>query len=69
MPKKSSSSTDSDLTTETAEKVFGWRSVHKHAGKLVGKKPDKLGRWRTASVPDYAHDTVQAFTIDERMTS
>jgi hypothetical protein len=67
MPKKSSSSTDSDLTTETAEKVFGWRSVHKHDGKLVGKKPDKLGRWRTANVPDYAKDTVQSFTIDERM--
>ena len=67
MPKKSSGSTDSDLTSETAEKVFGWQKVHKHDGKLVGKKPDKLGRWRTANVPDYAKDTVQAFAIDERM--
>jgi hypothetical protein len=55
------------LTMETAEKVFGWRDVHEHDGKLIGKKPDKLGRWRTATVPNYAHDVVQAFAIDERM--
>lgn len=56
-----------DLTVDVAEKVFGWRNVQKHDGKIVGKKPDKLGRWRTATVPDYAKDTVQAFAIDERM--
>jgi hypothetical protein len=26
----------------TAEKVFGWKNVHKHKGSLVGKKQDKL---------------------------
>jgi len=41
MPKKISSR--ADLTTETAEKVFGWKNVHKHDGKLIGKKQDKTG--------------------------
>jgi hypothetical protein len=35
----------------TAEKVFGWKNVHKHEGALVGKKQDKAGRWRLAKVP------------------
>jgi hypothetical protein len=51
------------LTAASAEKVFGWKDVHKHEGDLIGKKQDKLGRWRTAKVPDYA----QSYAIDERM--
>src|SRR4030095_5122961 len=27
----------------TAEKVFGWKNVHKHEGSLVGKKQIRLG--------------------------
>jgi hypothetical protein len=34
-----------------AEKVFGWKNVHKHDGSLVGKKQDKAGRWRLGKVP------------------
>jgi hypothetical protein len=35
-----------------AQQVFGWKNVHQHeGGELIGKKPDKLGRWRTAKVP------------------
>jgi hypothetical protein len=56
-----------DLTIATAEKVFGWRNVHKHDGELIGKKQDKLGRWRTAKLPDYANDPIQAYAMDERM--
>ena len=56
-----------DLTAETATKVFAWKSVHKHEGKLVGKKQNKLGRWRSAKVPDYSNDPTQAYAIDERM--
>jgi hypothetical protein len=69
MPKKvpNQNLRGSDLTTATAEKVFGWKNVHKHEGGLMGKKQDKLGRWRTAKVPDYANDPVQAYAIDERM--
>ena len=55
------------MTTATAEKVFGWKNVHKHDGELIGKKQDKLGRWRIAKVPEYANDPVQAYAIDERM--
>jgi hypothetical protein len=42
----------SDLTAATAEK--GWKNVHKQNGDLIGKKQDKLRRWRTAKVPDYS---------------
>jgi len=31
------------LDALTAEKVFGWKNVHKHEGSLVGKKQDKSG--------------------------
>ncbi len=41
------------LDALTAEKVFGWKDVHKHEGTLVGKKQDKAGRWRLAKVPYY----------------
>ena len=37
------------LDAPTAEKVFGWKNVHKHEGSLVGKKQDKVDRWRLAS--------------------
>lgn len=56
-----------DLTAMTAEKVFGWRNVHKHAGELIGKKQDKAGRWRKAKVPPYATDPAHAYAIDERI--
>ena len=41
------------LDALTAEKVFGWKNVHKHEGSLVGKKQDKAGHWQLARVPDY----------------
>jgi hypothetical protein len=47
--------------------VLGWTNVHKHDGALVGKKQDKAGRWRTAKVPSYSTNPVQAYAIDERM--
>ena len=47
--------------------MFGWKNVHKHDGALVGKKQDKAGRWRTAKVPSYSTNPVQAYAIDERM--
>jgi hypothetical protein len=69
MPKKASDQNLSglELTAATAEKIFGWKNVHKHNGELIGKKQDKLGRWRSAKVPDYANDPVLAYAIDERM--
>jgi hypothetical protein len=69
MPKKSPKRDlrGSKLTAATAEAVFGWKNVHKHDGDLVGKKQDKLGRWRLAKVPNYSNDPTQAYAIDERM--
>ena len=55
------------LTAAVAEKVFGWKNVRMRAGERVGKKQDKLGRWRTGKVPDYAAEPRQAYAIDQRM--
>lgn len=55
------------LDALTAEKVFGWKNVHKHDGALVGKKQDKAGRWRLAKVPYYSTNPVHALSVDDRM--
>jgi hypothetical protein len=56
-----------ELDALTAEKVFGWKNVHKHEGSLVGKKQDKAGHWRLAKVPYYSTNPVHAYQIEERM--
>ena len=56
-----------ELDAQTAQKVFGWKKVHKQSGALVGKKQDKAGHWRLAKVPHYSTDPVNAYAIDERM--
>jgi hypothetical protein len=55
------------LDALTAQKVFGWKNVHKHEGSLVGKKQDKAGHWRLAKVPYYSTNPVHAYLIEERM--
>ena len=55
------------LDALTADKVFGWKNVHKHEGALVGKKQDRAGRWRLAKVPYYSTNPVHAYPIEERM--
>ena len=67
MTRKAADKNGSELTALTAEKVFGWRNVHKYAGELIGKKQDKAGRWRKAKVPPYATDAAHAYAIDERI--
>jgi hypothetical protein len=68
MPKSDPKSVGSlSLTAAVAERVFGWKDVCKGAGGLVGKKRDKLGRWRSGKVPDYAHEVSQGYAIEERM--
>jgi hypothetical protein len=57
----------SDLTATTAEKIFGWKDVHRDNGQLLGKKQDRAGRWRKSRVPDYSNDQRQAYAIDARM--
>ena len=51
----------------TAEKVFGWKNVHKRQGALVGKKQDKAGHWRLSKVPYYSTNPVHAYRIEDRM--
>ena len=55
------------LDALTAEKVFGWKNVHKHKGSLVGKRQDKAGHWRRAKVPNYSTNPLHAYDIEERV--
>jgi hypothetical protein len=55
------------LDALTAEKVFGWKDVHKHEGSLVGKKQDKVGQWRLAKVPYYSTNPVHPYLIENRI--
>jgi hypothetical protein len=55
------------LDALTAERVFGWKNVHKHEGALVGKKQDKAGRWRLAKVPYYSTNSLHALSVEDRM--
>jgi len=49
------------LDALTAEKVFGWKNVHKHEGSLVGKRRDKAGHWRRAKVPNYSTNPLHSY--------
>ncbi len=55
------------LDALTAEKVFGWKNVHKHEGSLVGKKQDKAGHWRQAKVPYYSTNPLHGYSVENRM--
>jgi hypothetical protein len=55
------------LDALTAEKVFGWKNVHKHDGALVGKRQDKAGHWRRAKVPNYSGNPLHAYAIEDRI--
>jgi hypothetical protein len=55
------------LDALTAEKVFGWRKVHKHQGALVGRKQDKAGHWRRAKVPNYSINPLHSYAVENRM--
>src|SRR5262245_36203855 len=55
------------LDALTAEKVFGWKKVHKHQGALLGRKQDKAGRWRQAKVPNYSTNPLHSYSVENRM--
>ncbi len=55
------------LDALTAEKVFGWKNVHKHGGTIVGKKLDKAGHWRRAKVPNYSTNPLHSYSVENRM--
>ena len=56
------------LDALTAEKVFGWRNVHRHDDRDVfyGKRQDKAGYWRLAKVPQYSTNFLNAYSIEGR---
>jgi hypothetical protein len=55
------------LDALTAEKGFGWKSVHKHGGSLVGRKQDRAGHWRLGKVPYFSTNFLHAYTIVGRV--
>jgi hypothetical protein len=63
MQKRSNHKTDEQLTKAVAEKVFGWKSVRKYLGEMIGRKQDKAGAWRKAKVPNYGGDQRLAYAI------
>jgi hypothetical protein len=63
-----------ELDALVAEKVMGWKNVHRHgpskggkADGYTGRKQDKLGRWRLAAVPPYSTDPVESAAIEAKM--
>jgi hypothetical protein len=57
------------LDALTAEKVFGWKNVHQHDDRdgFYGKRQDKTGYWRSAKVPQYSTNFLNAYLIEGRM--
>jgi hypothetical protein len=55
------------LDALTAEKVFVWQKVHMHQGSLVGRKQDKAGHWRRATVPNYSTNPLHSYSVENRM--
>ena len=52
-----------ELDALVAEKVMGWKNVYRHGtakddehDHYVGRKQDKIGRWRLAAVRPYSTD-------------
>lgn len=59
-----------ELDALVAAKVMGWKRVRRDNGKADvyrGKKPDKLGRWRSADVRPYSTNPADSYLIDKRM--
>ena len=55
------------LDALTAEKVFGWKNIHKRDGALVGKRQDNAGHLRRAKVPNYSGNPLHVYAIEDRM--
>ena len=60
-------SAGTNLDALVAREVFGWENVRLREGTLYGKRADKLGRLRTAKVPNYSTNPVDAYAIEPRM--
>jgi hypothetical protein len=56
-----------ELDALTAERVFGWKDIERRKHQPWGKRKDKVGRWRSARVPDYSTDPTYADDLEQRM--
>ena len=58
-----------DLDAIVAEAVMGWKNVRRENGGVgyVGKRPDKLGRFRAARVPPYSAEPREAAALGPRL--
>ena len=58
------------LDALTAEKVFGWKGIHRLKGRpgiFYGQRQDNYGLWRPARVPNFSTNPLHAFKIKARM--
>jgi hypothetical protein len=61
-----------DLDARVAAVVMGWKELRAVPGKngqteYRGKRPDKLGRWRTAKVPRFSIEPSAAALVEQRL--
>jgi hypothetical protein len=58
-----------EMDAVVAETVMGWKDVRRQNGAAGyrGKRPDKLGRFRTARVPPYSTEPREAAAIGPRL--
>jgi hypothetical protein len=58
-----------ELDALVAEAVMGWKDVRRESGGAGyrGRKPDKLGRFRSARVPPYSTEPREAAAIGARL--
>jgi hypothetical protein len=57
------------LDALVAEAVMGWKNVRRESGGAGyrGKKPDRLGRFRSARVPSYSTEPREAAALGPRL--
>jgi hypothetical protein len=63
-----------ELDALVAQNVMGWKNIRRldigkdgERNRYRGKKPDKLGRWRSADVRHYSTNPTDAYLIAPRM--
>jgi hypothetical protein len=60
------------INARVAKEVFGWKNVHRDhkngkSDEVWAKKPDKLGRWRKAKVPNFCGDVGEIAGVENRL--
>jgi hypothetical protein len=50
-----------------AQIVMRWKDVQRQGDRHWGRKQDRGGRWRSATVPEYSQDPTTSYLVEERM--